>query len=226
MPGFPVRSFLQDRLVPACGFSLLLHAALLALPSGNIGQIVGIPDSSQLSDEVGYAPLSVLLGPVTLRIPQNMISTSIKKPPPLRTAPAVDAAGKNDGSLAGRKSSRSGDDSSDPLPVTGIPIPHYYHPEELSRRARVVVDIDPFLGSLNDLPGTGKAVLTLWINEHGKVDRVETATSDLGEVFESAILSQFQAMLFQPAEREGVSVKSLMKIEVELLPQSSITQSE
>lgn len=87
-------------------------------------------------------------------------------------------------------------------------------------------DIDPFLGEMKDIPGTGKAVIALWINERGGVDRVEMETSDLNSSFEKAVLDQFQAAHFQPAEREGVPVKSLMRIEVEVLPRSRFSNSE
>lgn len=175
---------------------------------------------------LSFAPLNVQLAPYALRAPQRE-SLDEKIPDiPLQTAASLDSLGQDAGHPA---SSSLHSDSVSPTavgPVAGVPLLHYYPPEELSQRARILRDIDPFLGELNDHPGAGKAVITLWINEQGGVDRAETESSDLTESFENAVLEQFLAARFQPAERTGIPVKSLMRIEVEILPRSRFSKSK
>jgi hypothetical protein len=147
----------------------------------------------------------------------------IAQPP--RTAPAISTEGMGAGS--------PGNDSGPAFPaekqalaeISGIPVPHYYAPEELSQRARIVQDIDPMLGVLADVPGQGRAILKLWVNETGGVDRVDTESSTLDGMFEEALQTQFLSVWFQPAERTGIPVKSLMRIEVRVLPRSRLSQS-
>jgi TonB family protein len=219
---------LRDRLLLACSLSLILHVSLLALPSGRISHLTALPGKAYLPGERGFASLNVFLEQVALQTPQYSATSKFLPISAIpQSAPTIAAAAnENDGGLGNLGEQRGGKDSSDVWSVTGIPVPYYYRPEELSQRAHVAVDIDPFLGSLKELPGNGKAVLTLWINEHGTIDRVERVSSSLDDLFESAVLSQFQSMRFQPAERSGVPVKSLMKIEIELLPPSGQNQSE
>lgn len=68
-------------------------------------------------------------------------------------------------------------------------------------------------------------MLKLWISEHGKVDRVEVEMSNLDEAFSQGVARQFAAALFQPAEQDGSPVKSLMRIEVEILPRSRFSRN-
>ena len=103
-------------------------------------------------------------------------------------------------------------------PTFGLALPYYHPPEELTQRARIVKGIDLELGKLKNAVGTGKAILKLWVNEVGEVDRVETESSNLDGIFDEAVQSQFRSVLFQPAEQNGIRVKSLMRIEVEVLP--------
>lgn len=190
-----------------------------------MGNGAGFASALNQAGHLGFAPLNVQLAPYALRIPQRESPDRKILDTPPQTAASLDNLGEEAGLPA--NSSLQSDPASPSAvgPVAGVPLLNYYPPEELSRRARILRDIDPFLGDLNDHPGTGKAVITLWINEQGGVDRAETETSDLTESFENAVLEQFLAARFQPAERAGLPVKSLMRIEVEILPRSRFSNS-
>lgn len=214
-----MRHTLHDRLLMALVLSVLMHATLLALPTGNVSLIVGLSDTTIFHSSSSVADLRVLLSPVSLHMSQITTASPIDTPPPLKKASTTDIAEDEvSSSLASTGGGTTSNDSFNDLPIAGIPVPYYYRSDELSQRARVVVDIDPFHDSLKHLPGAGQATLRLWINERGTVDRVETITSSLGDALESAVLAKFQAIHFQPAEIDGVQVKSLMRIQVEVLP--------
>lgn len=102
--------------------------------------------------------------------------------------------------------------------VPGIPVLRYLDPKELTRRARVLEDIEPSPDELEGMPGSGKVILMLFISETGKVDRVEVELSRLEEPFPSSLSRQFLAARFAPAERDGIPVKSRMRVEVVIRP--------
>jgi TonB family protein len=190
--------------------------------STNRGQnslgIIGLPGAT------AYAPLTVMLSPYPLIAPQAAIAE--KTPRPAKLAAAIDTQGKH----AGLGDNITATHDAPPLPTSdadtsGIPVPRYYEPRELTQRAKILREIDIFLGDLRDEPGSGKAIIRLWINENGTVDQTETESSALSKTFENAVLEQFAAARFRPAERDGQPVKSLMKIEVEILPRSRFSQS-
>jgi len=175
---------------------------------------------------LSFAPLNVLLASHALQAPQQVSPDEKVLDTPPQTAASLDSLGQDEGHPASSHLQTESASSANVEPATGVPVLHYYPPQELSQRARILRDIDPFLGELKDIPGTGKAVIALWINEQGGVDRAEMETSGLNRSFEKAVLEQFQAARFQPAEREGISVKSLMRIKVEILPRSRFSDSE
>lgn len=102
--------------------------------------------------------------------------------------------------------------------MPGIPIPRYLSPGELTRRARILEDIEASPEGLKENPGSGKIILVLFIGETGSVDRVELESSQLDEPFPSYFSHRFLSARFAPAERDGVSVKSRMRIEVTIRP--------
>jgi hypothetical protein len=63
-------------------------------------------------------------------------------------------------------------------------------------------------------PGRYKAVLALYIDEHGVVRRIKTDGDALPAAYEEAARVSFQAASFQPGELHGRAVKSLIHVEV------------
>ncbi|MEW6164072.1 MAG: hypothetical protein AB1642_03325 [Pseudomonadota bacterium] len=212
----------------ALGLSLLLHLLILALPleiGGGGSREFDIAGRRQHRD---FAPLNVALAPRALLPAENLPTEKITLPPPGRLAASLDTAGADAGEPEIGNSGpeiASANDSTEPVHSPGLPVQHYFPRQELSRPPRVARDIDPYLGQLKERPGIGKAVMVLWISERGEVDRVETEKSDMDGEFEAALQAQFRAARFLPGERDGIPVKSLMRIEVEILPRSRFSRS-
>jgi hypothetical protein len=212
-----------QKIAFALGLSLLLHAALVCIPAGEMGRHFQHAKPFIGSDP---ATISIRIDPLP---PNSPLSQKAKKPAiQSPSQSAIDNDSSNHETKAHDQNTivENAWSPQEKTPVFDIPPPHYYRPEELSQRAQIVSEIDPALGNLVETPGTGKAILLLWINEEGKVDRTNFQSSTLAPLFEDAIQQQFCAARFQPAEIGSTKVKSLMKIEVELLPQSIPAQNE
>lgn len=95
-----------------------------------------------------------------------------------------------------------------------IPVSTYFGADELSRKAQVTRDIRQDNPVLAKSAENGKAILVLFINEMGRVDRVEVESSEVSETLIREVAHEFNAALFQPAQIDGNAVKSRMRIEV------------
>lgn len=102
------------------------------------------------------------------------------------------------------------------LPV-GIPGPRYYDARELSQRAKAIGDIDPLPLNLVSSE-SGRLVLVLRIANTGRVDDVDVEQTTVDNTLATALADRFRALRFHPAERDGITVASRMKIEVLLRP--------
>lgn len=170
------------------------------------------------------AGLHVSLAPYSVRLPLPVQTERERMFPRPPASTVIDSEGSATGGLTPRQDGDGMARHNTP-DTRGIPAPRYYFPDEVSERAKVVIDIDPYLDSLRDLPGSGSATLTLWINELGDVDQVRIMASDLDSTFEQAIVDQFRTLRFNPAIREHQAVRSLMTIEVQVLPRQRLTRS-
>jgi len=106
--------------------------------------------------------------------------------------------------------------SEDGKPDIGIPVPYYYPPAEVTQRPHVASPIDTSV--VDDEEGSGKAILVLYINEQGKVDKVETESTHLSERLNALVAQQFGSARFLPAEKDSQPVKSRLRIEVTIRP--------
>lgn len=95
-------------------------------------------------------------------------------------------------------------------------LPYYYPTSELTHRANLATQLD--MSFLETAQGQGKAIVTLLINEGGSIDQVHIEASDLPPELENYLRQQFGSAHFHPAEREGLQVKSRMRIEVFIGP--------
>lgn len=181
------------RLTAALAASAVLHAGMLVLPAGDLS-----PRGSGRA-EVRNEPLRA----------------ELRRPLPA-TKPASEATTKAQLAAAPEAAPEPGSD--DRAAGLGIPLPHYYGPREVSERARPAQDIDLEPPELLGVPGQGKLILLLWINESGSVDRVETESSQVDNAIEKVIAEQFRRARFAPANLDGRPVKSRMKIEVVVRP--------
>lgn len=208
------RSLAVDRLRTAAAISLILHVAALSLRSGDIG--VSQTGISQLARSLAGAPapLNVQLAPRQFELPHaTKNGTSSLRPLPV-TARAVTDAGSDTGGWSAQRSPAQAAGQAQ----FGAPAPVYFDAKELTRQPEPLNDIDPDPPALQERSGSGKAILVLFINEAGRLDRVEVETSALGDPLLTAVVAEFQEIRFQPAEIEGAQVKSRLRIEVLVRP--------
>lgn len=181
-----------------------MHALLAALPAGYPPHAAGPGDRAPRPDGAPV-PLDVRLVPHPLTNPARGVPSELQS--------VIRSGG------GGAEERADAAPMLAPSPrVPGIPVPRYLDPKELTRRARVLEDIEPSPDELEGRPGSGKIVLVLFISETGKVDRVELESSRLEEPFPSSLSRQFLAARFAPAERDGIPVKSRMRVEVVVRP--------
>lgn len=187
------------RLIDALLVSAIAHAGMLALPSGELSlaiQKAHAPRTGRLTAELRNKPKAEkVVAVLDVEREQHPAPTEASAEDP----PASDHAATG----------------------LGLPLPHYYGPQEVSERARPAESIDLEPPELRGIPGRGKLILILWINEDGKVDRVETESSQIADTMAKVISEQFRRATFTPAQLDGKAVKSRMKIEVVVRPPSA-----
>jgi len=113
----------------------------------------------------------------------------------------------------GKGSELAGESVSSPL---GVPLPHYFERSEVTLPARLQGDIELGAVAMPGIEAGGKVAFSLYINERGEVDRGEIDLSDVPDSLAAFVLKPFLRARFQPAEIDGVPVKSRVHIEVEV----------
>ncbi len=187
------------RLAGALAGSLLLHAALLAG--------LHAPPRDWLSGAPGGAPrpLNVQFQPVALpTIPE----------PPVRPAIADPQAAPGERPVGRATPPAGAPHGSEKHAVPGIlPPVKYYTALELDRRPQPLTPIEPVYPALALSP-KGRVTLALYISETGEVDRLDIESADDTGDFAGSARRAFGSARFLPGVRDGVAVKSLMRIEV------------
>lgn len=90
----------------------------------------------------------------------------------------------------------------------------YIRPQDLTEKPQLLQDIEPNLRvTVADFP-TQTAILRLLINEMGYIDKVEVDRSRLPEEVEKIVSNVFSTLKFIPGKRNGIAVKTWLKIEV------------
>jgi len=103
-------------------------------------------------------------------------------------------------------------------PVAGsVPSAIYYKRSQLDAAPYLVTHVKPEYPT--GVPPTGgKARIRLFINEHGRVDRVDVVDSPASARFGEAAAIAFRSAQFEPGKRGGVTVKSQIQIEMDFAP--------
>jgi hypothetical protein len=209
------RDIAARRLRTALAISLSIHIAAISIGGGNIGtSSEEIALQAQLAAGAP-APLKIHLAPLQLELPQ-----SIRKTRSLRAFPATTPTVASEGIDTGGSSTQLS-----PQPARaaeqsrfGAPAPVYFDAEQLTRQPEPLKDIDPDPPTVRERSGSGKAIMVLFINEAGQIDRVQVETSGLDDVLLAGVVEEFRGIRFQPAEINAVRVKSRMRIEVLVRP--------
>lgn len=208
-----------SRLAAAIAISIGLHAGVLALPPGGTGWRPADQSPSQGGSLTAAAPLSVRLAPFRLQPASTLAPPPgqhvVHAAPPVRLSPAVADDGRHDDGLAGQGAGQQRERAA----TAGVPLQAYYDTEELTHPATMLEEVDFSLPELDSTAGAGKAILVLYINETGRVDRVEVeAAGELDPTLVNALVRQVGKALFQPAQIDGAPVRSRMRGEILLRP--------
>lgn len=189
------------RLLAALALSCLLHAAVVFLP------FLGMSTMARQISSSGSGQahtVSVVLVPPGAReqFPATVAASTQSVPHPAAAPPAAESA---------QPASQARSEGSDRLPIAA---PQYYSTDQLSKRPQ------PLAAAELDAPETrafvvsGKLALKLWINEFGMVVDVTLEKSELPEIFSRTAVAAFKALRFEPGERNGQPVGTVMRIEV------------
>lgn len=210
-------------LASALLLSCCLHALLLSLPPGTLGSGPRLELGATARPVNAYAPLQVRLGLTTPLPPIRTLADvlQLQTAPPASPHLATDTEAVQES--AGESDTNGSNASDGGRPEVGIPVPYYYPPAEVTQRPHVASPIDTSV--VDDEEGAGKAVLVLYINEQGKVDKVETESSHLSERLNALVAQQFGSARFLPAEKDGQPVKSRLRIEVTIRPRAPQTKA-
>jgi hypothetical protein len=176
-------------MVCAFALSTLFHAfILLADPSflGNLGVVSGA------HTKPGESRLLARLSP-SLAIPGIVVI-------PEET------------SHSGAVSTTSPVNAMESVPTTGVP--RFFDANTLDKRPRAVADQIPGESEFNLIASTGTIRLRLWIDEHGDVVHVTVERGDLPLEFGEQLALAFRAIRFEPGERQGRAVGSILNVEV------------
>jgi hypothetical protein len=197
------------RVVLSSCVSIALHAGLLALPPGSATWGVSRSAPPPLSITLAPTPLQLANAPPTHHtrpLPEALHFSQI--PQPIQEA-------KADSSSTARSAETAQAETYNDF---GMPVPIYHEPHEISQRAEILEEIDLNLPEISAFHGAGQAVMTIYVNETGGVDRIEIEDSNIDSILANALAQQFARGIFQPAKIGGAAVKSRVKIEVLVRP--------
>jgi hypothetical protein len=129
--------------------------------------------------------------------------------------------------LAPEPSSRfRGSDGDSDAPVTLLPV--FYKISELDDVPYPVDALPEDLASISSENVAGRLVLQVWLDETGRVVKVEVEDSTLSEALGLAVAKRLAGIAFSPGKRRGVPVNTLFRFEVgsRLEDGSSLPSSE
>lgn len=194
------------RIATAVAASIALHAGLFAIPGREFEQ------SASRGDQP-VAPMTAVLLPAQASRAAETVVLNTDVP----DEPSPEPPDAGDEATADR--SVAANEIREEQPAFAIPLPHYYEPGEVSDRAQPRDDIVLDSPAITRFPGAGQAILVLYINEAGRVDRIEVPSTDIEtQAVQNSIAEQFRSAQFSPARIGGQPVKSKMKIEVVIKP--------
>jgi hypothetical protein len=186
--------------------SLAAHAVFLLLPLA----CAAPTPSARLSVFLVSAPvieeLTMPLPPMSPRQPTvNATAGETASDSPIGSSPAHDP-----------EPSRLTDEPSSTAAWVGLAATIYYPGSELTRRPQVIENIDYSSAELLRPGRSGRAVLTLYINALGTIDRVAVDESDFDAEAEVLIANEFSRLRFSPASKDARAVASKLRIETVL----------
>lgn len=95
-----------------------------------------------------------------------------------------------------------------------LPLPRYFPPNELDRKPEAVGEVPLAYPADMPLVARSRVVLSLLIDERGEVDEVIVEAAEAPTELEQLASRAFAAARFSPGMRDGVAVKSWLRVEV------------
>lgn len=95
-----------------------------------------------------------------------------------------------------------------------LPAPVYYTTDQLTKRPQPITLDELETPETRAVVASGILVLKLWIDEQGRVADAAIEKSELPEVLSRAAITSLKNSRFQPGERNGLPVGTVMRIEV------------
>jgi hypothetical protein len=185
----------RKRLLAALAISLLLHAAVILLPLPGKGRPTGGPAAAGK----GKGPFAFT---ITLATTETGRRSTQLSPPEGGLADLPPSPPE----LADGREQRSN-------PASGRTITYYPAPQ-LTKHPQPLVqgDLDP--PDIQSIIASGSLILDLWIDDRGEVTDVVVEEGNLPEVFVAAVVTAFKQSRFQPGERFGQPVGTVMRVAV------------
>lgn len=97
-----------------------------------------------------------------------------------------------------------------------VPLPQYVPAEKLTRQPELAEAIDDKLNESFEAGFRGHAVIRLFLDENGKVDKVSVLESTLPIDIEGLVVKSFFKARYRPGEIDGVPVMSEMTVSADL----------
>jgi hypothetical protein len=196
-----------------------------------LGALSALPGELRTGGRADSLPLRARLMPPTLPA-EDAGATEAALPAPVDMDDASASRSGNVPDVASLRPSADTPERLSPAPIAQagfISTPKYYAVEELDQRPLVQVSVEPKFPQA--APGEVRhLVLQLYVNEFGRVDDVRIEASGfLDGPFEASAREAFAAARFVPGVRNGIAVKSLLRIEVrfgEPLPVDTLPQGD
>jgi TonB family protein len=193
----------QSRLRAALALSCLLHAAVLALPY-----------LGERQPEYRFALKGTQRGPYIVN------ATLVFKGAPGFSGDPIPAEGENvpNSSVTALDAGpqvRPDDAGASGAGLLPIPSQTYFTTDQLSKRPQPMgmAELDPI--ETRAIIASGRIVLKLWITERGSVTRVDVESSNLPAIFTRAAVEGFKRLRFEPGQRDGQAVGTVLRIEVD-----------
>ncbi len=235
-PGYPIENMSESTLIHPTSLVAAQHAAWLRLAvamtislSIHAGALFTHPGDAHWSRVQNAAePRAQATGsaaPITVRLasyqllPAVAMTTPVEPKSPLSrpvmpSAPAIVATELGSGGFTLDPAERH----ANPALPPGLPLPNYYDANEVSLRPRVLDEPELETTELDNLGGAGKLHLILFINEVGRIDRVEIGDAAVNPGLAEALARQFGKIAFEPARIDDFPVKSRLRIEILVRP--------
>lgn len=171
--------------------SLCLHLAAFTLLSGSAHPNTSF--SGKMTSAISTRLTVKITAPETSSPPPAIPPSNITSTAPLNREPS----------------------SAIPSPANGLlhsPVvvfhEHYFSASELDVIPTIRQDIDLYPEELQQFKQGGKIILSLWIDETGRVEKVGQASSNLPAIFSDVATQRFMQASFLPGIKNDLAVKS------------------